>query len=267
VITFPPVESGDRMSVSATLYVTYRTCPQQALGRVRGVYPPDSVASFKGSLAHRLFARHLAVGPIPPDAIEQACREEIGAPEGHLNERLAPLGLTRPSRLAPVVREVSDLYARFAQLPIRGFRDAEVSLDVTVAGDVRLRGRVDAVLDDGDGVAIVDWKTGRWLEDAEPQLEFYILVWMIEHEEVPRRAEAVSVLTGERLDVAPDVERARSTARDLAEMIDALRAAIRSGEDLERTAGPHCRWCPLLGECAEGASAVAVLAGPGAGAP
>jgi hypothetical protein len=42
-------------------------------------------------------------------------------------------------------------------------------------------------------------------------------------------------------------------------MVDVLRTAFGSGNDLERRAGPHCRWCPLLDQCTEGAAAVAVL--------
>ena len=65
VIQFPEVPPGEPLVVSATLYVTYTKCPDQALGRLRGLYPPESPASFKGGLAHRIFARHLRSGEIP----------------------------------------------------------------------------------------------------------------------------------------------------------------------------------------------------------
>lgn len=55
----------------------------------RGVYPDESRQSFRGGLAHRVLARHLTRGPIPPDRLEQACREEIGAA---MNPKLANLG-------------------------------------------------------------------------------------------------------------------------------------------------------------------------------
>ena len=84
VIQFPETAPGESIAVSATLFVTYRACPQQALGRLRGAYPSDSVASFRGSLAHRIFARHLVSGPIPDGDLLQVCREEIGAPDGRL---------------------------------------------------------------------------------------------------------------------------------------------------------------------------------------
>lgn len=260
MITFPDIPAGEHITVSATLYVTYRSCPQQALGRLQGEYPADSIASFKGSLAHRVFARHLTSGPIPEQDVAQACRQEIGAPDGHLNMKLAPLELNRPSKLAPILAEVGDLYARFKRFPIDGFRAAEVSLEVDIGSDAVLRGRVDAIFDDPAGATvIIDWKTGAWLENAEPQLEFYALVWALEHGELPSRAEAVSVQTGERTGIKPTLDQAEATAGETASMIETLRAAFLSGEDIERRAGPHCRWCPLLTSCSEGTAAVEIL--------
>ena len=260
MIQFPETAPGEPLAVSATLFVTYRACPQQALGRLRGAYPADSVASFKGSLAHRIFARHLVSGPISDGDLRQVCREEIGAPDGHLNMKLGPLELNRPSRLAPVLAEVGDLYARFKRFPADGFRSAEVNLEADVGGGVTLRGRVDAVFENDSGEpGIIDWKTGSWLEDAEIQLAFYSLVWGLEHGVLPASAEAVSVQTGERTGFEPSVDQAEQTAREVAEMVDTLRAAFATGDDLERRAGPHCRWCPLLDECPEGSAAIEIL--------
>jgi hypothetical protein len=260
VIQFPETAPGESLAVSATLFVTYRACPQQALGRLHGAFPADSVASFKGSLAHRIFARHLVAGPIADGDVARVCREEIGAPDGHLNMKLGPLQLGRPSRLAPVLAEVGDLYTRFKRFPTDGFRSAEVTLEADVGGGVTLRGRVDAVFEDESGEpSIIDWKTGSWLEDTEPQLAFYSLVWALEHGALPASAEAVSVQTGERTGIEPTVVQAEQTAREVAEMVDTLRAAFAKGHDLERRAGPHCRWCPLLGDCSEGAAAMQIL--------
>ena len=260
MIQFPETAPGEPLAVSATLFVTYRACPQQALGRLRGAYPADSVASFRGSLAHRIFARHLVSGPIPDGDLPQVCREEIGAADGHLNMKLGPLELNRPSRLAPVLAEVGDLYTRFKRFPADGFQSAEVNLEADVGGGVTLRGRIDAVFENESGEAsIIDWKTGSWLEDAEPQLAFYSLVWAIECGELPVGAEAVSVQTGERTGIKPTISQAERTAREVAAMVDTLRAAFATGEDLERRAGPHCRWCPILEGCAEGAAAIEIL--------
>lgn len=251
---------GEALTVSATLFVTYRSCPQQALARVRGVYPPETIPSFRGSLAHRLFARHLTSGPIETEDLRQVCREEIGARDSHLNMKLSDLGLNRPSNLARVVAEVGDLYERFRRLPTDGFRDAEVRLDAAVAPGVTIRGRIDAIFDAvGGAPVIVDWKTGVRLDDAATQLDFYSMAWAIVHNEMPERAEAVSIPTGERVGIEPSIERAREVALSVASMVAELRGALAGGGELERTAGPPCRWCPLLSECDEGTAAVKVL--------
>jgi PD-(D/E)XK nuclease superfamily len=254
VIPLPPIEVGEPMTVSATLYKTYLACPQQALGRLRGEFPPDSLAAFKGSLAHRLFARHLVDGPIQD--VTAACREEIGI--GKLNVKLQNLGIGKPSALAPVIAEVGDLYTRFKRFPTDGFRSAEVSIEADIGADVRLVGLVDAIFDEVNGTRIVDWKTGAFVDDTDGQLDFYCHAWVQQHGELPAMAEAVSVKTGERSTLEPTLERATATGAAVVEMVNTLRRAFREREELERRAGPHCRWCPLLDGCAEGRAATAV---------
>lgn len=131
---------------------------------MRGVFGPDSRASFSGGLAHRVFARHLGQGSIDPDGFNQVCREEIGS--SSLNMKMAALGLGKPSVLAPLIEEVQALYQRFRNVPVDGFVGAEVDLAAEPADGVNLVGKVDAVFGDDSGPRLVDWKTGelgiRW---------------------------------------------------------------------------------------------------------
>jgi len=252
---FDEIAPGHRISVSATLFVTYRRCPQQALARLQGVYPPQTRASFKGSLAHRVFAHHLESGPIGEDRFGEVCRREAGA---SLGEAMAALRM-KPSQFRAIVGEVADLYQRFAALPMDGFVVAERSIEVEPAEGVTIRGRVDAVFNDDGDVRIVDWKTGADLEGAEPQLDFYAMAWEEAFGERPGTLEAVSIRTGEKISRSPtdgDVERVRG---NVAAMVRELRVAMASGRELPRTAGPFCRWCPLLEDCAEGAAAIEIL--------
>ena len=83
MIEFPVLPAGEPLSISASLYTTYLRCPGQAMAQVQGIYGPDSRASFSGMLAHRIFARHLTSGAIPPDDFTNACREEIGQAMNH----------------------------------------------------------------------------------------------------------------------------------------------------------------------------------------
>lgn len=253
-IRFPAVNPGEDVVLSASAYVTYRRCPEQAAGRMRGVYGPESRKSFVGGLAHRIFARHLGTGEIPPDGLAAACREEIGA---GMNPKLGALGL-KPSELAGVIDEVAGLYERFKTLGADGFVGAEVGLEVEPGAGVTLRGSVDAVFEDGIGVRLVDWKTGN-LGDPHDQLDFYSLLWAMEREELPARVEAVSVQTGERSEAVPSRASVDETSEHAAAAVTALRRSWETGESLERTAGPWCRWCPLLDECSEGRAASQLL--------
>lgn len=244
------------MAVSATLYMTYTRCPDQAFGRLKGIYPDESKAAFKGGLAHRVFARHLNHGSIGPDDFDQVCKEEIGA---GMNPKLGALGL-KPSQLTAVIKEVGDLYDRFKALSSAGFRVSELFVEVEPASGLKLRGSIDAVFDDDDGVRLVDWKTGG-LYETEQQLGFYSMLWAMEKGELPALVEAVSIGSGERITAEPTMAGVEATASEVAELVGEVRRALSSGADLiERIAGPWCRFCPQLDVCDEGSAAVKIAA-------
>jgi len=254
-IRFPEVPPGEEIIISATRFVSFERCPEQAAGRLRGVYGPESRVSFVGGLAHRIFARHLSGGPIDPDGFAAACREEIG---GGMNAKLSALGL-KPSALAGVVEEVGQLYERFKTLGADGFAGAEVELESTPLEGVLLRGKIDAVFDDGEaGVRLVDWKTGG-LGDPGVQLGFYSLLWALDRGEIPGRVEAVSVGSGERMDEVPSRAGIEQTASRTARMVTVLREGWSGANEFERIGGPWCRWCPLLDECPEGQATTRLL--------
>ena len=254
-LAFPAVEPGEDVVLSATTFVTFQRCPEQALGRLRGLYPPESRPAFTGGLAHRVFARHLTSGPIPEEGFATACREEIGAA---LNPKLSALRL-RPRQLEGVIQEVAVLYQRFRLLGLEGFAGAEVALEAVPAQGVTLRGKVDAVFDEGEaGTRLTDWKTGS-LGDPGPQLGFYALLWALERGDLPGRVEAVSLSSGERVEEVPTRVGVQETATVAAGVVTLLRRAFAANGHLERAAGPWCRWCPLLDECEEGRATTALL--------
>lgn len=257
LLQFPAVRDGDDIVVSASLFATYERCPEQAAGRLHGIFGPESRASFTGGLAHRIFRRHLVDGDIDPADLPAACREEIGS---SMNAKLVSLSL-RPSEVGQVIEEVGALYERFRTLGREGFVGAEVALESEPRPGVTLRGKVDAVFADEEaGVRLVDWKTGS-LGDPTPQLGFYALLWALERGELPGRVEAVSVASGERYDEVPTRAGVAGVADRVAAAIDRLRKAWAVGEGLPRVAGPWCRWCPLLDQCEEGRAATALLDG------
>ncbi len=253
MLRFPAVVAGDPVVVSASTYLTYRTCPHQAVARLDGHYPADTRASFRGGLAHRVFARHLSTGPISAAAFESACREEIGAA---LNPAMGRVGL-KPSELRGLITEIGELYARFKRLPVEGFRAAEVALEHELAGRVVLKGTVDAVFGEDDAVRLVDWKTGQ-LGPARHQLSFYATLWALERGSLPSVVEAVSVATGERLETTPTTADAEACLEIVADLVSRARERFATGRTIARVAGPWCRYCPVLEGCDEGAAAVSI---------
>jgi hypothetical protein len=250
------VQQGEKFPVSATLYMTFLKCPQQALARLQGMYPEPSKDMFRGLLAHRIFAKHLVDGPIAADEFDLVCRQEAGK---HLGGSMASLGM-KPSEFRVISANVEELYERFRRLPTGGFAGAEVEVESQPAEGVVLRGRVDAVFIDADGTRIVDWKTGSYLEDAESQLEFYAMTWRSANGVLPVRMEALSLKTGEKRVIVPTDESVAATEEQVADMISALRTAMAALSELARTAGPYCHWCPLLEDCTEGSTALEILA-------
>lgn len=256
-VSVPHVIPGDPIRVSATTYLAWKRCPDSANARLQGHYGPDSKPAFLGSLAHRIFSRHLTAGPIASEEFVQACREEIGG--STLNNKLAGLEL-RPSALAGVIEEVRALYERFTKMPDEGFEGSEVDLSHETGDGIELVGTVDAVYrEDLGGHRLVDWKTGE-LGEPEPQLLFYALLWTLARDDVPAYVEAVSVRTGERYRSVPSATDVEMVARDVAELATQMRRAWSEGSSLERNAGPWCRFCPILENCDEGKSAEALLA-------
>lgn len=254
MIRFPKLPPGVDVTVSATMYLTYLRCPDQALARHGGAYPVDSRSSFRGGLAHRVFARHLTTGEIPGEGFAQACREEIGS--GQLNYKVGSLGM-KPSELAGVIREVGDLYARFKHLPHQGFSEAEVFIESEPQPGVVLRGSIDAVFE-SSGTRLVDWKTGQ-LGQSREQLLFYALLWELDRDELPAAIEAVSVGTGERWDIVPAPADVEVTATQVGDLVMAIREANATGEALPKQAGSWCRYCPILEGCSEGSTAASLF--------
>jgi hypothetical protein len=218
------------------------------------MFSPESKSSFTGALAHRLFARHLQTGQI--DDLQQAVREEIGSA---LNHKMVALGLRKPSDLEEIVRQVGALYDRFRRFPSEGFEAAEVELRVEPAEGVTLHGKIDAVYrEELPGPVLRDWKTGGLGEPID-QLMFYALVWALDRHEMAGMVEAVSLQTGERMRQVPDRAGLEIVAMQVAVLVNAMREAWSSANDLERRGGPWCKYCPLLTDCAEGQSVAAVV--------
>jgi len=97
------------------------------------------------------------------------------------------------------------------------------------------------------------------LGEPEDQLLFYALLWALDKAEVPAYVEAVSVRTGERYHTVPSTADVNRVAAEVGDLVNEMRRAWSAGIEPVRTGGPWCRYCPILGECAEGQAAGALL--------
>lgn len=255
-MSIPHVIPGDAIRLSASTYVAWKKCPDSANARLQGIYGPDSRPAFLGSLAHRIFSRHLTAGLITSEEFVQACREEIGG--SNLNHKLADLEM-KPSSLAGVIEEVRGLYERFTKLPTEGFEGSEVNIQYNTDDDLHLVGTIDAVYrEDLGGHRLVDWKTGE-IGEPEDQLMFYALLWALDHDDLPAYVEAVSVRTGERYRTVPSSDDLGRVATEIAELVTEMRRAWSNASLLPKRGGPWCQYCPILSECDEGQAVESLL--------
>lgn len=256
LVSIPEMTQGDPIRLSASTYVAWKRCPDSANARLQGMFGPDSRPAFVGSLAHRVFSRHLNSGRIGPGQFVQTCREEIGG--STLNNKLGPLEI-KPSALAGVIEEVRDLYDRFTEMPTDGFEGSEVSIEVELDEDLQLVGSVDAVYrEKNGGHRLVDWKTGELGEPGD-QMMFYAFLWAIDRDDVPARVEAVSVRTGERYCAVPSSADIRNVGNEVSALVNEIRAARHEARPARRSGGPWCVYCPLVEDCEEGRSVAALL--------
>lgn len=262
VIEFPSVNPGEPLEISATQYAMHRQCPERANARLRDhKYDAPTIPTFRGALAHAIFARHQTVGPIDDRDFRTVCKEEIGSSKG-LNPQMVSLGM-RNSTLMPIIEEVADLYRRFRSLPLDGLSGTEVELIARPVQGVTLKGKVDSTFSaEGGGTRLVDWKTGQLGEEGarNDQLDFYALLWLLVRGELPTQLEAVSVGTGERsTPMRPSESSVRTTSWRVAEVVNQLRSSWANNVELPRNGGPWCRYCPLLTDCPEGQAAKVVF--------
>lgn len=254
VVRIPDLPAGEPLRISASGFIAFVNCPSLFGARLDGKYGPDSVASFKGALAHAVFARHLEGGEIPDRDFDGVCRMAIGS--SNMNYKMANLGLGITA-IRETIAEVGEMYQRFKKMPVDGFRSSEIHLEAEFAPGVTLLGRIDAVYDDDRGVRLVDWKSGDLGEVAQ-QLRFYALLWSLSEGSLPGTIEAFSVQSGEQYRESPTEDMAQDLADQVGELVRTVRGATTADTRLARVPGMYCRYCPILSECSEGQAAARV---------
>jgi RecB family exonuclease len=139
---------------------------------------------------------------------------------------------------------------RFAQRedltiqPVTVEDNHRVEIDDTLA----LLGRIDRIDRDGDGLHIIDYKTGAPREPDPLQLQMYALIVAREFDPVPIRASYHYLETGEWITQAATKETMVQALADVRQQV----ATILAEREYPPNPGPLCGYCDFLEICREG---------------
>lgn len=198
---------------------------------LRPIPREPGLAARRGSQIHEYIAGFFGVS-------RAADLLEVGGAE----DQVLGLDTSDPGVMKLIDAFTSSEFALQAPLAI------EAPVDVMMAG-LPLRGTIDAVFSDGNGIRIVDWKTGRRpspevLVSRQLQLQLYRLAWSMTSGTALEDVGASFVYLGEddvhqrRVDVEKwDEDRIRSTVTDLVERLDLDRPDRRASADPSGTPG------------------------------
>lgn len=243
----PPRWTPGELTLSATGVETYERCPLQFKIKYDWALPGEPTAAMQyGNAMHTVLKRYYdsvrAGQPLSREQVEAEFRREF-----------AKAVLEDPHQRELYERQGSEQMRRFlearASEPAADVLETEKGFSIEIGG-ARIRGRVDRVDRAGDGVAIVDYKTGapRSQEDADEslQLSLYALAAQRQWNLEPRR------LVFYNLDTNQAIETERSAKELAAAEAQVRRAAenIAQGR-FDAKPGWHCRWCPYRSLCPE----------------
>jgi hypothetical protein len=215
----------------------------------------------RGTVAHKAIelSVHWRGAPTPLDLVDEAVARLAEADDG-----LATWLQALPEAVRAELRaEANDRVAKFLEcwppLSSRWRPVTESRLRVDLCGDrITLVGKVDLTLGrpsgDRAGKVLVDLKTGGVALAHVDDLRFYALVETLRLGTPPRRV-ASHYLDSGRF-VSEDVTEGALWSA-VRRTVDGVRAMVelRGGQrPPSRHTGPPCRWCPLLGGCADGRS-------------
>jgi CRISPR/Cas system-associated exonuclease Cas4 (RecB family) len=120
----------------------------------------------------------------------------------------------------------------------------KVEIDDTLA----LLGRIDRIDRDGDGLHIIDYKTGAPREPDPLQLQMYALIVAREFDPAPIRASYHYLGTGEWITQEVTEETMAQALEDVRQRV----AVIVAEREYPASAGPLCGYCDFLEICRDG---------------
>jgi len=119
---------------------------------------------------------------------------------------------------------------------------------VEIDDSLALLGRIDRIDRDGEGLHIIDYKTGAPREPDPLQLQMYALIVTREFEPVPIRASYHYLETGEWMTQEATGETMAQALEDVRQRV----AVIVAEREYPASPGPLCGYCDFLEICREG---------------
>jgi len=244
------MRDGDQLVLSVSQIVCWLDCPLDFYYKHVLCMPlPTHPSSAIGTAIHRFIQQIFEgrkSGHLPPfeslAAELQAALPRAGYESPGVRERAH----------AQVAQLLHPLYERFAaeELPT----DVELPFNVAVPGlPLRIKGRMDAVYQRGNGVEICDFKTSVSVATPEKaksrasnsqQLTLYALAWQLMHGELPQLLALDFVATGQRGSVRKQQKSLDTLQGKLATMVANLQAGhYPPGKD-----HAYCAHPPLKGK-------------------
>ena len=222
---------------------------------------PPGEAALAGSFAHRVLELLMQRSPEgrTVDAAREIARDEWPAVENDRDYRA--LGFDAAAGKAfrwKAWKAVEGLWALEDPQAVE-VRATEQDVRADLGG-VPFRGIVDRLEDEGDGLVVTDYKSGkapspRYRQDRLDQVLLYAAAVQAATGETPVRARLLYL--GQR-PVGIDVTQPELDG--VVEKLAATWAAINeacSSDAFEPRTGPLCGWCPYVERCPEGAKEVA----------
>ncbi len=241
---------------------TFEQCPRRWRFRyVERLPDPPGEAAVAGSFAHRVLELLMQREPAQRtvEAAKAIARQEW--PETEVSEEFRGLGFGEAE---------SKNFRWKSWLAIEGLWTLEDPKTVTVVateqdieaelGGVPFRGIVDRLDEEGDGLVVTDYKSGkapspRYRRGRLDQVLLYAAAVKESTGQMPVRARLLYL--GQRpvgIDVTP------AELDGVTERLAATWAAINtacSTDEFEPRTGPLCGWCPYADRCVEGTAEVA----------
>ena len=253
---------GEKIWVSKYFVAQTLACEERHLAPSSFDWTPATARGFVAHKGVELYS-HWQGEPVLADVIDEALAR-LGDEPSKRGDWVA--GLSSADRaelrgygLERLTRFVQD----FPPLDWRAEPITEATGKWKASECIELSGRADLVMGRPDGRVstrlIVDFKTGGRSPQHRDDLRFYALVETLQRQ-VPPRKVATYYLDYAEADVEDVNEKILEAA--LARTLAAVtrHAQLISGErDPVKRVSYSCRWCPLLNECEEGQSHLAML--------